>query len=216
MRFDYFFSLPPSVDMVSPPPHPPPEACVKISSWCFETQPECPSKTANIFLVAFLKSLLLDLALVDNEDWHSSGVELRLVSSPAADVKRSGRKLWSHCTEHPGCICLWCRKDFILSSVTPFFQKCYIHACRTLWISVITCMPQWPLIAVDHSSPYFWRGDLMMALHNNPSYPSQGLVCFPPCWNHEIIPFFPNLCWKVLCGTRLLCLHPAWRLVTAP
>lgn len=67
MRFDYFFSLPLSVDLVLfyfffP------VLCLKISFWCFETQPECPSKITNNFSMPFLKPLLLDLALGDNKD----------------------------------------------------------------------------------------------------------------------------------------------------
>lgn len=100
-----------------------PVLCLKISFWCFETQPECPSKIINNFSMPFLKPLLLHLALGDNKDWHSSDVELRLVLCPTADGKTSGQKLWSHCSQCPGCICLYDTERILFRAVTAGFQK---------------------------------------------------------------------------------------------
>lgn len=100
-----------------------PVLCLKISFWCFETQPECPSKIINNFSMPFLKPLLLHLALGDYKDWHSSDVELRLVLCPTADGKTLGQKLWSHCSQCPGCICLYDTERILFRAVTAGFQK---------------------------------------------------------------------------------------------
>lgn len=115
----FFFCLPLSVDLV--PFFFFPVVRLKISSWCFETQPECHNKIINNFFVTFLKSLPQDLG---NKDWHSSGVELRLVLSSRPPPRCKEERAKSLITLQ------WVNRTYL-----PLMQKgFYSEQCHT-WFS---------------------------------------------------------------------------------